>query len=341
MMSIQKALFGHFGEQEVCIYTLASDNLKVSVIEYGARIQSVYTKDKNQNGTNVVLGRNTLEEYTSDGFFLGAVCGRHANRIGDAQIQINNVTYKMEKNEGDNSLHSGSHGFHNRIFSGEIVGDTVELSLISPHLDQGFPGVMDLKIIYSITRENGLLIEYMALCNMDTVCNLTNHSYFNLEGDDGTILDHTIMMAADFYTPLKSGSLPDGEIRSVKGTPFDFTSARRIGDSISEKDSLVSDGYDHNFVLRGPSSQPAAILCAPRSGICMQVFTTLPGMQFYTGNHLNGYFTPDDLSTGRHHALCLETQFFPNAFAYSHFVQPVIKAGDPYMSTTEYRFHIQ
>lgn len=340
-MSIQKSFFGKAGDQEVSMYTLSSGNLEVQIIEYGACIKSIYTKDKYGKLKNTVLGYDTLEEYMTKTAFLGAVCGRHANRIEGARVTINGVTYNLEKNEGENSLHSGAHGFHSRVFDGKIIGETLELSLVSPHLDQGFPGIMNLTVIYSITPDNGLLIEYRALSDRDTICNLTNHAYFNLEGDEGTILDHTIEMASDFYTPLKTGCLPNGEIRGVRNTPFDFTSARRIGDSIEAHEPLDGDGYDHNFVLRGPSDEPCVTLCAPNSGICMEVYTTLPGIQFYTGNFLDGFFVRDGKMEGKHHGLCLETQYFPNAMKYSHFLQPILKAGESMTSTTEYRFSLK
>lgn len=340
-MAIRKTLFGHIGEKEVNNFTLLSEQLEVSVAEYGACIRTVVVRDKKGDPRNVVLGLDTLEEYIEDRTYLGAALGRHSNRIEGAQVTINGITYDLEKNEGPNNLHSGANGFHARIFAGEIVGDTVELSLESPHLDQGFPGTMHLKIIYSLTARGGLRIEYRAVSDQDTVCNLTNHSYFNLEGNDGTILDHRIMIAADFYTPIKAGCLPTGEIFSVKDTPFDFTSEGRIGDPVEAAGSLVADGYDHNYVLRKHSDDPAVTVCAPDSGICMQVFTTQPGIQFYSGNHLEGISLSNGKTAVKHQALCLETQYFPNAFAYSHFPQPILKAGEQMSQSTEYRFLVK
>jgi len=339
-MGISKNLFGCIGDQEVHVFTLTSALLEVSVIEYGARIKTLFVKDKSGNPQNVVIGLDTLEDYVSNHSYFGAVCGRHANRIEGARLSISGITYNLENNEGKNSLHSGSTGFHSRIFTGEIVGDTLEMSLVSPHLDQGFPGTMNVKVIYSLTKQGGLHIEYHAVSDRDTVCNLTNHAYFNLEGDDGTILDHQLMLASDFYTPVKTGCLPTGEIISVSGTAFDFTSARRIGDPVEAGGSLVPDGFDHNFVLHGHIADPVAVLSAPRSGICMQVFTTMPGLQFYSGNYLEGILIHEGKAAIKHQALCLETQYFPNAFQYSHFPQPVIKAGEPMTQTTEYRFSL-
>jgi len=340
-MNISKSFFGRIGEQEVYCFTLVSEKMEVSVIEYGACIMSVWVKDKNGSPRNVVVGLDTLEEYTANTAFLGTAIGRHSNRIEGAQVTIGGITYDLEKNEGENNLHSGASGFQTRVFAGEIVGDTVVMALVSPHLDQGFPGIMELKIIYSLTAEGGINIEYSAVSDQDTVCNLTNHSYFNLEGNSGTILDHHIMLAADFYTPVKAGSLPTGEILSVKGTPFDFTTAGRIGDPIEAEESLVAGGYDHNYVLRAASDTPAAVVCAPDSGICMQVYTTLPGIQFYSGNCLEGVPLSNGKIAVRQQALCLETQYFPNAFKYSHFPQPILKAGEPMTQSTEYRFSLQ
>lgn len=340
-MSIQKSLFGRIGEQDVYKFTLTSEKLEVTVTEFGARIMTLYAKDKMGNPRNMVLGLDTLEEYMANTTFFGSAIGRHSNRIEDSQFSLNGVTYNLEKNEGSNNLHSGSAGFHCRVFSGEIVADTLELSLKSPHMDQGFPGNMNVKIIYSLTDLGGLNIEYQAESDMDTVCNLTNHSYFNLDGGEGTILDHSIMIAADFYTPIKAGCLPQGEILSVKGTPFDFTSAACIGDPVAAADSPVADGYDHNFVLRNHAGEPAAVVCSHKSGICMQVFTSMPGIQFYSGNFLEGAAISGGKKAVRHNALCLETQYFPNAFKYAHFPQPILKAGEKMVRTTEYRFSVQ
>ncbi|MEI8200283.1 MAG: aldose epimerase family protein [Eubacteriales bacterium] len=341
-MTVTKTLFGYIGKKEVNNFTLLSEKLEVCVTEYGARIKTLVVRDKKGDPRNVVLGLDTLEGYIADKSYLGAVIGRHSNRIEGAQVTINGVEYGLDKNEGTNNLHSGANGFHARIFAGEIVNDTVELSLESPHLDQGFPGTMHIKIIYSLTARGGLHIEYWAVSDQDTVCNLTNHSYFNLEGNNsGTILDHRIMIAADFYTPIKAGCLPTGEILYVKGTPFDFTSEGRIGDPVEAAGSIVADGYDHNYVLRKHSDDPAATVCAPDSGICMQVFTTQPGIQFYSGNFLDGTSLSNGKTASKHQALCLETQYFPNAFAYSHFPQPILKAGEQMSQSTEYRFLVK
>jgi len=334
---IQKQLFGKINGQEVYLFTLKSEGLEAEVIEYAASVRAVYVTGKDGIRRNVVLSMKTLAEYAVNEYSLGAVCGRHANRIEGAKVVIEGVTYNLEKNDGNNSLHSGSNGFHHRIFSGEIIGESVVFSLKSPHMDQGFPGNMDLKVIYSLTRENGLRIEYRAVSDRDTICNLTNHSYFNLEGE-GNILDHELMMAADFYTPLAPGCIPDGEIRRVMGTPFDFTVSRRIGTFIDEGNVQVGEGYDHNFVLRGPADQPAAVVRAPRSGICMKVYTTMPGIQLFTASNLARYVSPDGKVSGKLSALCLETQYFPNGCKYAHFPQPLLKKGEVRVQSTEYRF---
>ena len=340
-MAISKTLFGRIGDMDVHSFTIVSGDMAVCITEYGARIQSLVVKDQKGVLRNVVIGLDTLEEYTANKTYFGAAIGRHSNRIEGAKVTIDGVIYDLEKNEGANNLHSGSDGFHARIFTGKIVGDAVEFSLVSPHLDQGFPGTMLLTIIYSLTDLGGLLIQYKAVSDQDTVCNLTNHSYFNLEGDEGTIRDHRIMIAADFYTPIKAGCLPTGEIFSVKGTPFDFTSEGRIGDPVEAAGSLAADGFDHNYVLRKHSDIPAVTVCAPDSGICMQVFTTLPGIQFYSGNFLEGISLSKGKTAVKHQALCLETQYFPNAFAYAHFPQPILKAGEPMTQSTEYRFRVK
>lgn len=338
-MIIRKELFGQTGGRDVNLFTLESDHLRVEIIELAALVRAVYVKGADGIERNVVLGMNTLEGYEKQNYFLGAVIGRHANRIEGCEVVLEGITYALEKNDGNNNLHSGKDGFHNRVFTGSVAGGKLRLTYSSPDMEQGFPGNMDVAVTYSITPGNGLLIEYQAVSDRDTVCNLTNHSYFNLEGE-GKITDHELTLAADFYTPLTSGGVPDGEIRCVKGTPFDFTESRRIGLSIEAGESPVENGYDHNFVLRETDGEPCAAVRAPHSGIRMEVYTDMPGVQFYSGNYLTDYVFPNGKEGGKRSALCLETQYFPNAFQYPHFEKPVLRSGEVWRSFTEYRFPV-
>ena len=338
-MIIKKEHFGQTGGRDVNLFTMESDNIRVEVVELAALVRAIYVKGTDGIERNVVLGMSTLEGYERQNYFLGAVIGRHANRIEGGEVVLQGVKYDLEKNDGDNNLHSGKDGFHNRVFTGSIVGGKLRFTYSSPDMEQSFPGNMDVAVTYSITPENGLLIEYQAVSDRDTVCNLTNHSYFNLEGE-GKIMDHELTLAADFYTPLTSGGVPDGEILSVTGTPFDFTAARRIGLSIEAGESPVENGYDHNFVLRETAGGPCALVCAPVSGIRMEVYTDMPGVQFYSGNFLVDYVFPNGKEGGKRSALCLETQYFPNAFKYPHFEKPVLRSGEIWRSYTEYRFSL-
>lgn len=336
-MQIMKKLFGILEGQEVYSFTLSREGLVVELIEYGARVRSIMTKTSAGKQIPVALGLQTLEDYLNDGYFLGAVCGRNANRIAGASFNIGDKSFTLEKNEGDNNLHSGSKGFHNRLFSGTEIENGVEFRLDSQEYDQGYPGNMQVCVRYTLTQENGLLITYRTVSDQDTVSNLTSHAYFNLEGG-GKILDHEIMIAADFYTPVDDQSIPTGEILSVHGSPFDFTGMRRIALSMEAKEEPVCEGYDHNYVLRRNTDRPAATVTAPISGIVMDVYTDMPGLQFYSGNFLLKYAFPDGKVGGKHSGFCLETQYFPDAIHHAHFQQPVIRAGEVFETYTEYRF---
>ncbi len=336
-MNSKKELFGVFEGREVYSFTLSQEGVEVALIEYGAAIRSILITTPTGKQIPVALGLQTLEDYLQNTYFLGAVCGRNANRIAGASFVIGDKSFELEKNEGSNNLHSGRQGFHNRLFSGSEIDNGVEFRLDSQEYDQGYPGNMQVCVRYTLTRENGLRITYQTVSDQDTISNLTSHAYFNLEGV-GKILDHELMIASDFYTPVDSESIPTGEILSVHGTPFDFTTKKRIAQSMEAREEPVCDGYDHNFVLRCDEKHPAAIITAPVSGISMEVYTDLPGLQFYSGNFLLDYVFPNGEGGGRYSGLCLETQFFPDAIHRAHFRQPVIKAGEVFETFTEYRF---
>lgn len=335
-MRVVKELFGMSEGREVYSFTLSQEGIEVSVIEYGARVRSILVTT-NGKQVPVALGLRSLEDYLQDSYFLGAVCGRNANRIAGASFRINGKNYELEKNEGDNNLHSGSNGFHNRFFSGTEIENGVEFRLESQEYDQGYPGNMQICVRYTLTKENGLRISYRTVSDQNTISNLTSHAYFNLEGT-GTILNHELTIRADFYTPVDEDSIPTGEILKVSGTPFDFTGKRRIAQSMEAKEEPVCDGYDHNYVLRCEEEYPVATINAPVSGITMEVYTDLPGIQFYSGNFLLNYVFPNGIGGGKHSGFCLETQYFPDAIHRSHFGQPIIKAGEVFETYTEYRF---
>ena len=336
-MKVVRDLFGTIDGKDVYSFTLSNDQMEVCLIEYGAAVKSIVVPGRDKQPVSVALGLETLEDYRKNIFFLGAICGRHANRIEDAEFELNGQTYNLEKNDGDNSLHSGASGFHSRVFSGREIANGVEFSLRSEAFDQGFPGNVDFVVTYTLTAENGLLLSYRAVSDTDTVFNPTSHAYFNLESG-GSVLDHTLTIEADFYTPVTPDAIPTGEILKVSGTPFDFTRERRVGQAVEDRLSPVEAGYDHNFVLRGSGPRRIATIAAPKSGVVMEVYSDMPGLQFYSGNFLAGYSYPSGMPGGRHSGFCLETQFFPNSLRHAHFPQPILRAWDVFESITEYRF---
>ena len=260
-MSITSKPFGNMPDGTgITLYTLTNKNgLKAEIINYGGTVVSLYVPDKNGNMADVVLGYDNLQDYLDRSPFFGCLIGRYANRLEGASFELNGITYTLNKNEGNNQLHGGIKGFDKKVWDARILpGNALELSLFSPDMDENYPGNLEARVIYRLTDENALEIEYYAAADKDTIVNLTNHSYFNLSGhDSGPGLDHELKIDADFYTPINSECLPTGEILSVKNTPFDFTQFKRIGDGLSDsydnEQMKFGSGYDHNFVLRTPA----------------------------------------------------------------------------------------
>lgn len=344
-MSVTKKVYGKLqGGTEILAYTLDNGRgVSAEIINYGGIVTKLLVKDKNGNTQDVVLGRASLEEYLKNDGYIGAAIGRHANRIAKGEFELNGVKYNVGINEGANSLHGGKIGFDQKVWSvTEVPGeDAVILSYISVDGEEGFPGMMSTAIKYSVTPENGLKIEYRATSTKDTVCNLTNHSYFNLSGhESGSINDQILQINAAFYTPNDSECMPTGEILSVEGTPFDFRAPKPIGQDIDADFPQVQavGGFDHNYVISGRGLRIAAVAKSLETGITMQVFTDQPGMQLYTANALPAGVHKGDVEYKIHDAFCLETQVFPNAMANAHFPTPVLKSGDTYRHIVEYRF---
>ncbi|MGI6125105.1 MAG: aldose epimerase family protein [Acetivibrionales bacterium] len=351
-MSITSKPFGSMPDgTSVTLYTLTNKNgLKAEIINYGGIVVSLYVPDKDGKFADIELGYDNLEDYLDRSPSFGALIGRHANRLEGASFVINGITYNLNKNEGNNQLHGGLVGFDKRVWDAKIIyqeKEALELSLFSPDMDENYPGNLEVRVIYRLTDEDALEIEYYAASDKDTVLNMTNHSYFNLSGhDSGTVLNHELRIDADFYTPINSESLQTGEILSVKNTPFDFTSPKRLGEGLSDfsgnEQMEYGSGYDHNFVLRnsaGNEFREIAEVYDPKSGRVMTVFTTKPGVQLYTGNHLKSA----GKGKGGHiydkwHGLCLETQYFPNSMKQNHFPSPVLIAGQTYHHKTVYKF---
>jgi len=289
-----------------------------------------------------------FERYFDNGPNFGATIGRHANRIGGAAFELNGVKYELDKNDGRNNLHGGFDGYHKRLWSANVVEETdgtaMEFTYHSPDMDQGFPGNLDVKVTYKLTDADEVVISYDAVCDKDTVLNLTNHTYFNLAGHDaGSIVNHKVFIDADEFTYADEESIPNGDILKVEGTPMDFRTEKAIADDIDSDyhQTKWGKGFDHNWVLKTKKGELSlvATLKEENSGRYMETYTDLPGMQFYAGNFLDGTeIGKGGVSYGKRSGLCFETQYFPNAVNVPSFEQPIIKAGEKFNSVTKYVF---
>lgn len=335
--------------KDVTLYTIKNEHgLSLSVIEYGATIVSLTVPDRDGTVRDVVLGYDTVAGYEKGGCYFGAVIGRNANRIANASCVIGEQLYELEKNECGNNLHSGSHGFHSALWKLDSMDeDKVTLCYESPSMEQGFPGNMTAKVTYELTKENQLLITYEAVSDEDTVANFTNHAYFNLEGHKaGSIENHMLSIYASYFTPVvDKESIPTGDITSVLHTPMDFRREHRIGERIEDafEQLAYAGGYDHNYVLdkAEDAMQLAAVARSEESGIVMEVYTTCPGMQFYSGNFIDHENGKEGTDYQKRQGFCLETQYFPNAINEVRFPSPILKAGESYRSQTAYHFLIK
>jgi len=345
--TVTKAPFGNLPDGSVAdLYTLKDKALTVQITTWGAHITSVVLVDpKGGGGADVVLGYPDLAGYLADDgkTFMGAVVGRYGNRIGGAKFTLNGKTFDLSKNEPTDTLHGGKVGFDRHNWTGKQVANGVEMTLVSPDGDQGFPGTVTAHVVYTLVADK-LRMDYSATTDKPTVINLTNHSYFNMAGA-GDILGHTLMIHADRYTPVDANLIPTGELAKVAGTPFDFTKSTPIGAHINDGGDQLKygAGYDQNFVLNAPHSltQPAAIFRDPSSGRTLTVFTTEPGVQFYTGNHLDGTMKGKAGEGYAIHAgICLETQHYPDSPNKPAFPSTTLLPGKPYRSTTIFQFNV-
>ncbi len=344
-MSIQKAEFANYNGAKVYEYTLSNANgLSAQILNYGGIVKNLYVPDKNGNRIDVALGFDTFEDYLDNAGYYGTLVGRCANRIEKGVFSINGTEYQASINDGENSLHGGVGGFHRHLWNAEMIdaeNPSLVLRTVSPDGEDGFPGNLDLTVTYTL-KENGLTIRYEAISDKDTVANLTNHSYFNLNGAGvRDIKNMDLQMNCSYYTPVTKACVTTGEILSVKDTAFDFTKKRNIGEAMAEKHPQTQpfNGFDHNFAIDGTGFRKAAELSSKETGISMEIFTDMPGIQLYTGNSITeGRRYKDKKFYKIHDGICLETQFFPNAVNFMHFPSPILRAGEKYDSTTEYRF---
>lgn len=352
-MSISKMVYGETkdGEKVYC-YTLEnSKGMKAEIINFGAILTSLLVPDSEGKFDDIVLGYDTLEGYFENPAFLGSTIGRYANRIKNAAFELDGVEYALTKSEGENQLHGGITGFHKVIWEVVTVSDkenpSIELTYLSKDGEEGYPGNLKVRVIYTVTENNELKIDYDAVSDKDTVINLTNHSYFNLAGHaSGSVLDHKVMINADRFTVIDSNSIPTGELRDVKGTPMDFTKPAKLSEGIHEdyEQLIVAKGYDHNWCLNanGNLIEKSAEVIEENTGRVMEVYTTMPGVQLYSGNYLDGSIIGKNKTVyNKRNALCLETQFYPNSMNVPSFPSPVFRAGQEYKHTTIYKFLIK
>ncbi len=342
MNTITKTSFGNLPTgQPIDLYTLTnSSGLIAKITTYGALVTELHTPDKTGRLQSVVLGFDNLRQYLDGHPYFGATCGRVANRIANGRFTLDGIQYTLAQNNGANHLHGGLKGFDKVVWNAsplrQETGPAVEFTYLSPDGEEGYPGNLSVSVIFSLTRDNGLKIEYSATTDKPTPVNLTNHCYFNLAGaGNGDILDHELMIAADGYTPVDDTLIPTGEITPVENTPMDFTSPQPIGSRINQ----VPGGYDHNYVLRGGGAPALAGRArSPKSGRTMEVWTTEPGMQLYTGNFLDGTLTGLGGTYGKHAGFCLETQHFPDSINKPNFPSVNLLPSQTYKTTTLYKF---
>jgi aldose 1-epimerase len=325
---------------EVFLYTLTNDRgLEVAVITYGGAITSLKVPDRAGVLGDIVLGYETLDDYVRNPRYFGALIGRHANRIALGKFSLNGIAYQLDQNNGVNHLHGGFNGFDKRVWnaSEEQRSDSAVLHLqyVSKDGEEKYPGTVSAVVSYSLFDDR-VRIDYGATTDADTIVNLTNHSYFNLKGE-GTILDHELTLNADSFTPVSNDLIPTGEIKAVEGTPMDFRQGKKIGSEIGE----INGGYDHNFVLNEHDGSLRSVgrLYEASSGRILEILTTQPGMQFYSGNFLDGSFVgKNGFVCHKYTGLCLEPQHFPDAPNHPNFPSTVLRPGEEYKQTTVFRF---
>jgi len=342
--NVSKQAFGHTSDgTAVDLYTLADGKVEVRIMTYGGIIVSLRTPDRNGKLDDVVLGYDSVDKYIAQTPYFGAIVGRYANRIAHGSFQLDGKTYSIPKNNGDNALHGGIRGFDKVVWTARQIKDGVELGYVSRDGDQGFPGTLTTTVRYTLIG-SALRIEYSATTDKDTVLNLTNHSYFNLQGQGkGEVLGHVLKIDASRFTPADATQIPTGELKSVEGTPFDFRTPHAIGERIDADDPQlrIGGGYDNNFVLDHAQGQlaEAAEVYEPTTGRILRVLTTEPGVQFYTGNNLDGSITGKEGRVYKSRfAFCLETQHFPDSPNHANFPSTELKPGQEFHSVTVFEF---
>lgn len=352
-MKVIKTDFGSLQDgTPVDLYTLTNENgVEVKITNYGAILTSVLVPDKQGNIEDVVLGFNSLQEYLQEGVpYFGAIVGRYGNRIAEGAFMLDGETYNLAVNNGPNHLHGGLVGFDKVLWQAEKVETAdavgVKVHYLSKDMEEGYPGNLSVDVIYTLNNANELAIKYSATTDKKTIVNLTNHSYFNLTGNmKRDILEHKVMINADKFVPVDSTLIPTGELQQVEGTPFDFTQPKAVGKRIEAVDQQLAYGlgYDHCWVLNGEEGKMklAASVYEPNSGRYMEVRTTEPGIQFYSGNFLDGSLSGKGVSYDHRYGLCLETEHYPDSPNQPQFPSVVLEPGDTYQTKTVYTFAVK
>lgn len=346
-------IYNHSGDaNEVQLFTIENNaGTKLLVSNYGAAVQSLFVKNKDGKIEDIVLGYDDLNDYLLDEYYLGTVIGRYANRIGGQIVSLNGNSYKLPVKKGGYHLHGGERGFNKKIFDAAPFHQHSKSGIVftytSPHLEEGFPGDLTLKVIYTLDDDNAWTIEYKAVSNKTTLINLTQHSYFNLSGNLKSSVDnHELKILSHWYLPVNELQVPTGEIKEVSKTVFDFTAFKKIGQQIASGDEQLklSNGYDHSFVLEKehtPALKHAAVVKEKTSGIKMDVYTTEPALHFYSGNFLDNIKGKNNITYNQRSGFCLETQHFPDAPNHPHFPTTVLKAGEQFYSKTVFKFSLE
>ena len=344
---ITKAAWGKADGQDVNLYTLTNKNgVQVKISNYGATVTSWTSADKNGKISSIVLGFDSLAGYLAQPPYFGAVVGRYGNRIAKGSFALNGTTYQLATNNGPNHLHGGVKGFDKVVWNANVLSDSIPtllLTYVSKDGEEGYPGTLKVIVKYTLTADDELAIDYSAETDKATPVNLTNHSYFNLSGDvNNSILDHVLEIKAANYTPVDTTLITTGEIKPVSGTPFDFLTAQKIGSRIAQ----VPGGYDHNWVLDRKGDSTSLLLAASLtdsiSGRTLEVYTTEPGLQFYTGNFLDGTFkAANGTPINKNAALCLETQHYPDSPNKPNFPSTILQPGQQYHTVTKYKLVVK
>lgn len=337
------------GKQNDLYVLTNAKGMKVAITNYGGRIVSILVPDKDGNVVDVNLGHSSIDDYLAKESFFGTLVGRYGNRIAKGQFTLDGKTYNLPINNGPNSLHGGKKGFNARMWDATPVGNNgLKLRYVSKDGEEGYPGTLTVDVTYTLTDDNGIKLDYQATTDKNTVVNLTNHAYFNLNGEgSGSVADHLVQINADRFTPVDATLIPTGDLAPVEGTPFDLRKPVAIGERQDADHVQIKNGggFDHNFVLNGgQTAQPRLIatVTSPKTGISMDVLTTEPGVQFYGGNFLDGSVKgKSGKPYEKRNAFCLETQHYPDSPNQPKFPSVVLKPGETYKTTTEYRFSVK